>query len=56
MVPLVLLALETAMRRSELLALTWDQVYLDECYARLLETKNGTSRDVPLSSTARKIL
>lgn len=56
MVPLVLLALETAMRRSELLAMQWDQVCLPECYARLLETKNGTSRDVPLSSTARKIL
>lgn len=56
MVPLVLLALETAMRRSELLALRWDHVHLDECYAQLLETKNGTSRDVPLSSTARRIL
>lgn len=56
MEPLVLLALETAMRRSELLRLTWDQVFLEDRFVRLLETKNGTSRDVPLSSRARNLL
>lgn len=56
MLPLVQLALETAMRRGEMLNLTWDQVFLDERFVRLLETKNGTSRDVPLSSQARRLL
>lgn len=56
MLPLVVLALETAMRRGELLKLTWEQVFLEERYVRLLDTKNGTSRDVPLSSRARALL
>lgn len=56
MEPLVLLALETAMRRGELLKLTWDQTFLEERFVRLLDTKNGTSRDVPLSSRAKSLL
>ncbi|MBI5897889.1 MAG: site-specific integrase [Rhodocyclales bacterium] len=50
--PLVVMALETAMRRSELLALDWQDISFADCYARLYETKNGESRDVPLSSRA----
>lgn len=50
--PLVILALETAMRRGELLALRWSDVYLTDRYVRLHDTKNGESRDVPLSTRA----
>jgi len=54
--PLVRLALETAMRRGELLALQWENVDLKRCAAFLPDTKNGDSRDVPLSSRAVAIL
>ena len=54
--PLVLLALETAMRRSELLALKWDDIDSVERTATLWETKNGQIRVVPLSTQAIKVL
>lgn len=56
MKPLVMLALETAMRRGELLALRWAQVDLEKCTAFLPETKNGERRTVPLSVRAVAIL
>lgn len=52
----VLLALETAMRQGELVSLTWGNVDLEERTAKLPQTKNGDSRDVPLSTAAIKIL
>lgn len=54
--PLVLLALETAMRRGELLSLRWENVDLKKRVACLPETKNGETRNVPLSSCAVEIL
>lgn len=54
--PLVILALETAMRRSELLALRWSDVFLPDRFVRLHDTKNGESRDVPLSTRAYELL
>ena len=54
--PLVQLALETAMRRGELLALMWDNVNLAKRTAFLPMTKNGTSRQVPLTNAAVQIL
>lgn len=42
--PMVILALETAMRRGELLRLTWQHVDLNRRVAYLPVTKNGTSR------------
>lgn len=56
LLPLVRLALETAMRRGELLALQWENVDLDRQTAHLPETKNGDSRTVPLSTRAVAIL
>ena len=50
------LAVETVMRRSELLSLTWRQVDLNRSIAHLVDTKNGEARSVPLSSTAASIL
>lgn len=47
-----LIALETAMRQGEIWGLTWERVYLDRRFVTLPETKNGTSRDVPLSTRA----
>lgn len=45
-------AIETAMRQGEMLALEWRHVDLEKRTAHLPETKNGTSRTVPLSSAA----
>ncbi|PLT20525.1 MULTISPECIES: site-specific integrase [Ralstonia] len=50
--PLVILALETAMRRGELLSLQWSDVHLADRYVRLHDTKNGEARDAPLSTRA----
>jgi integrase len=54
--PLAQLALETAMRRSELLGLRWKDIDLTKRVAFLPLTKNGTERNVPLSSEAVAIL
>lgn len=54
--PLVIIALETAMRRGELLALRWDHVNLEVRTALLPDTKNGERRTVPLSSAAIEVL
>jgi integrase len=56
MLPLVIFAIETAMRRSEILSLCWTNIHLDERYAHLTDTKNRDSRDVPLTIRAVKIL
>jgi len=56
MLPLVKLALETAMRRSELLGLRWEHIDLGRRTIFLQLTKNGTSRTVPLSTHAIQIL
>jgi integrase len=49
---IICLAVETAMRRSEIVALRWEHVDLPRRVAHLPATKNGNSRDVPLSSLA----
>ena len=50
--PLLIVALETAMRRGELLGMTWSDVHLDRAVVHLRLTKNGSSRWVPLSRRA----
>lgn len=50
------LALETAMRDSEMLGLRWADVHLKEQYVTLPRTKNGDQRDVPLSKRAVALL
>jgi integrase len=52
----VALAIETGMRRGELLTLQWSNVDLERRIALLPVTKNGESRGVPLSSRAIAIL
>lgn len=51
-----LLALETGMRAGEILGLTWDHVDLANRFVTLPKTKNGDSRQVPLSTAAANIL
>ena len=54
--PAIEFAIETAMRRSELLAIKWTDVCLEIGFAKLHDTKNGESRTVPLTARARCIL
>lgn len=51
-----LLAIETAMRQGEITGLTAEHVNLESRVAHLPMTKNGMSRDVPLSTKAVSLL
>lgn len=52
----VRLAVETACRREELLRLRWSDVDLEGRTIRLLRTKNGEARTVPLTRVATALL
>ncbi|HKI62020.1 MAG TPA: site-specific integrase [Mariprofundaceae bacterium] len=54
--PVVQLAIETGMRRSEIAYLESQYVDTRRCVLHLPETKIGDARDVPLSSIAVKVL
>lgn len=54
--PLILLAIETAMRAGELASLKWENISLIKRIAILPDTKNGDKRVVPLSLKALEIL
>jgi integrase len=55
--PIVIsLAIETGMRRGELLAMEWADVDLGARTVRTTNTKNGHPRTVPLSSVAVRLL
>lgn len=49
-----LLALRTGMRAGEITGLRWPNVHAS--WVTLPDTKNGTSRDVPLSAKARRLV
>lgn len=49
---MVVILLETAMRRGELFKLKWDDIKIREKYLILRDTKNGEARSVPMSSRA----
>jgi len=53
---IIWLAVETAMRRGEIVSLLWMHVDLNRCVVHLPSTKNGNARDVPLSSRAVAVL
>jgi len=53
---IIRLAVETAMRRGEIVGLRWEHIDLERRAAYLPATKNGSARDVPLSSTAVAVL
>jgi len=50
------LALETAMRKGEILSLRWSDIDFEARHAHLDITKNGDERDVPLSKAAMALL
>lgn len=53
---IIWLAVETAMRRSEIVSLRWEHVDVRRRFAHLPATKNGAARDVPLSTRAVAVL
>ncbi|WP_407971007.1 integrase [Burkholderia pyrrocinia] len=53
---IIWLAVETAMRRGEIVSLRWEHVDLKRRVAHLAATKNGDARDVPLSPRAIAVL
>jgi integrase len=54
--PLIEFALETGMRRSELISVTWDDLSESDRILTITMTKNGDQRSIPLSRRARQIL
>ena len=54
--PIIEFAIETGMRRSEILNLRWVHIDLDSGFAFLFDTKNGEDRRVPLTKTARDVI
>ncbi|WP_265596775.1 site-specific integrase [Acinetobacter vivianii] len=52
----VLFAIETAMRLGEITSMTWENVHIDAMYVHLPDTKNGLSRNIPLSEKAEHLL
>ncbi len=54
--PIIEFAIETGMRRSEIINLQWVEVDFDSGFAFLFDTKNGEDRRVPLTKTARNVL
>lgn len=53
---LVVMALETGLRRGELLGLTWDRVDLSRGVIRLEVTKSGRRREVPMRQVVYDLL
>lgn len=53
---IIWLAVETAMRRGEIVSMRWEHVDLRRRVAHLPATKNGSARDIPLSSRAVAVL
>ena len=54
--PAVYLALETGMRKSELLGLRWSDVHFEERQIYVPDTKSGEPRHVPMSRRAHWVL
>jgi len=53
---IVRLAIETGMRKGELLKIQWEHVNLKARKIQLYDTKNSDNRAVPLSATAQDVL
>jgi integrase len=53
---IITIAIETGMRRSEIMGLTWEDIDLKNRKVYLHFTKNGEDRQVPLTKKAMKII
>ncbi len=53
---IVVVAVNTGMRYSELLGMTWPQVDFDSGFINLPDTKNGEERNVPMNSVVQETI
>jgi integrase len=53
---LIHFALNTGMRRSEILNLKWEHVFMDKGYLVVDKSKNGRKRNIPINTKARAVL
>lgn len=51
--PIVITALNTGMRKGEILSLTWDRIDLKHGFILLDRTKNGERREIPINDTLK---
>lgn len=56
LIPIVITALNTGMRKGEILSLKWDNVDLRHGFILLDVTKNGERREIPINDTLRYTL
>jgi integrase len=54
--PIVEMAVNTGLRKGELLNLEWEQIDFNTNTVSIVDTKNHEDRQIPLNETARKIL
>jgi len=54
--PILITALNTGMRYSEIINLCWKDVYLDEGYVNIAQSKSGKSRQIPINSRLEEAL
>jgi len=54
--PIVVVALNTGMRKGEILGLKWHDIDIKRNVIRLLDTKNGEKREVPINEVAQKAI
>lgn len=53
---IVTIAVNSGMRRGEILNLTWDNVDLRNGYLLVTQSKNGDRREVPINAAVREVL
>jgi len=51
--PVVIVALNTGLRRSELLGLRWEQVDFERGIITIIDSKNSDRRDIPMNKTVK---
>ena len=54
--PIIITALQTGMRKSEILNLQWQNIDFKQGFIELLKTKSGKSRKIPISKLLKKTL
>ena len=54
--PIILFAIETGMRRSEILSLRWEHIQRESSSLLIPHTKNGRSRFIPITQAVNSIL
>ena len=53
---IVVIALNTGMRKSEILNLKWENINIKQGFIYLLDTKNGDKREIPINGTVKHVL